>query len=205
MNNPFDRQEQAGSPRAKIIATIERLSTLFRASLQEQSKQLGLSPLQIQIILFIAYHSKSSCNTSSIAEEFAVTKPTVSDAVRVLVEKKLLLKKTNAKDARASILQLSVKGNKLLDVLSGLTEDSSHFMKAVEDSEIESVWNGMLILMQQLQSSKIIPMRMCFNCDHFGKDHVEGAPHYCHLMEQPLTITDLRIDCPEHKLLISES
>lgn len=203
MKSPFDREEQATSRKAKIIAGIERLSTLFRANLQEQSKQLGLSPLQTQIILFIAYHAKESCNTSSIAEEFAVTKPTVSDAIRVLIDKKILLKKPVVNDARAFTLQLSAKGKKLLATLSNFTQPLNHSLEAAKESEIESTWNGLLLLIQQLQNSNTIPMRMCFSCDYFGKEHQNGAPHYCHLMKQPLAMADIRIDCPEYKAKVN--
>lgn len=198
MKDAFDREEQANSRCAKIIAGVERLSTLFRAALQEQSNRLGLSSLQIQIILFIAHHSIEHCNTSSVSQEFAVTKPTVSDAVRVLIEKKLLLKKQDKQDARAFNLQLSAKGKKLLTSLSSLTGYFSETMDNMREEEIDNAWNGVLLLMQQLQSKGAVPMRMCFSCQHFGKDNPEGKPYYCQLMRQPLELRDIRVDCPEY-------
>jgi DNA-binding MarR family transcriptional regulator len=151
--------------------------------------------------VFIAYHTKESCNTSSIAQEFAVTKPTVSDAIRVLIEKKLLQKKRDAQDARAFVLQLTAKGKEKVKTLDGFTQPFGRFLDNAKDHEIESVWHGLLLLMEQLQHSNIIPMRMCYTCDYFGKEHPEGSPHYCRLMKQPLSIADIRIDCPEHQVV----
>jgi DNA-binding MarR family transcriptional regulator len=200
MKDAFDRNEQITSRRAKIIASIERLSTVFRTTLQERSNELGLSPLQIQIILFVAYHERESCSVSAMAQEFAVKKPTISDAVRVLLEKKLLVKKQNTADARAFTVQLSAKGKKLIGSLSGLTSFFLASMESMEEEEITCVWNGILVLMKHLQASNMIPVRMCYSCQHFGKDHEKGSPHYCNLMSGPLTLNDIRIDCAEHVL-----
>ncbi len=194
----FDRDKQIGSRRAKVIASMERLSTLFRTTLQEQANILGLSPLQIQIILFVAHHDREHCNVSEMAQEFAVTKPTVSDAVRVLLAKKLLLKKQDKADARAFTVQLSSKGKKLLEPLSGLSGYFLESMESMDEGDVDAVWHGILVLMQHLQKKEAIPMRMCFSCQHFGKDHPTGAPHYCHLMDSPLTMNDIRIDCAEY-------
>ncbi len=201
MKNAFDRNEQLISRRAKIIASIERLSTVFRTALQERASELGLSPLQIQIILFVAYHERESCSVSAMAQEFAIKKPTVSDAVRVLLEKKLLLKKQDTADARAFAVQLSAKGKKFLGELSGLTSFFLESMESMDEEEVASVWSGMVILMKHLQASNMIPVRMCYSCRHFGEDNENGSPYYCHLMDSPLTMNDIRIDCAEHVAL----
>jgi DNA-binding MarR family transcriptional regulator len=200
MNNAFNRDEQATTPRAKIIAGVERLSTLFRANLQNQAKKHGLSPLQTQIILFVCDHEKSLCNTSFLASEFAVTKPTVSDAVRVLVEKKLLIKKQDAKDARAFSLQLSASGKRLHQKLHELSENLYEKLDAFNSATDEEVWAALYKLIKALQSNNEIPSRMCHSCEHFADKHPEGKPHYCLLMEDALTLQDLRLDCPEHTL-----
>ena len=42
MNDAFDLEEQSGDKISKIIAGVERLSTLFRAALLKQSKKIGV-------------------------------------------------------------------------------------------------------------------------------------------------------------------
>ena len=198
MNDAFDLEEQSGDKISKIIAGVERLSTLFRAALLKQSKILGYSPLQIQIVLFIAYHSKEYCNTTYISDEFAVSKPTVSDSIRVLIEKRILIKTIDHKDARSFLLELSPIGKKFLDSLSDLSANFGGKMVELKESEIETIWNGILLLMLKLQITKSIPVRMCFSCNFFGQNYSKGNPHYCHLMEQPLDLASIRIDCPEY-------
>lgn len=193
----FDRETQQNDIRAKTIAGIERLSTVFRAALWEEAKTCNLSPLQVQILLFIAFHSDSQCNITSIAKEFAVTKATVSDAVKTLLEKELL-KKNAIEDARVFMLTLTRNGKECVKKLSGLSNFFNNSLARVPDMEMAKIWEGAVLLIGNLQNNSAIPVRMCLSCKHFGKDHSEGAPHYCNLMQKPLTIEELRVDCPEY-------
>jgi hypothetical protein len=43
----------------------------------------------------------------------------------------------------------------------------------------------------------VIPLRMCFSCQHFEKR--KGVP-YCNLLQQSLHLEDIRLDCQEHLL-----
>jgi len=183
--------------KAKIATGIERLSTIFRSALWEEAKPHQLSPLQTQILLFVTCHTAGLNNVSYLAKEFALTKATVSDAVRVLLEKKLL-KKHASEDARAFSVALTTGGKKITQQLSGLEAFFGNALKHASVEEQKKIWEGLLLLIGHLQKTGIIPLRMCFTCRHFGKHHPSGASHYCHMMQAPLTMNDLRIDCPEH-------
>lgn len=197
MGSAFDRTEQQVSQRAKIIAGIERLSTIFRSALWEEAKHYNLSPLQVQILLFISFHDAGQCRITSIAKEFAVTKATVSDAVKALLGKGLL-EKYGTQDARGFFLSLTLEGKKCAGKLSGISDFFSASLANIPQNEINKIWEGMLLLIGHLQKNSVIPARMCFSCQHFGKNHPSGAPHYCHFLQKPLEISDIRIDCPEY-------
>lgn len=200
MASAFDRNEQLSNQRAKITVGIERLSTAFRATLWEEAKNYNFSPLQLQIILFVAFHEARQCNITNIAREFAVTKATVSDAVRVLIEKDFL-KKITSDDARAFFLELTASGKKCVNKLSGLTEFFNSSLSEASNEEIEKIWEGLLLLISYLQKTDIIPVRMCFNCKHFQSKTAKEKTDYCKLMQKPLQIKDIRLDCSEHSFL----
>ncbi len=181
----------------KIVMGIERLSTLFRAALWDEAKHSELSPLQVQILLFIASHAPMQNSVSTLAKEFAVTKATISDAVRVMLEKKIL-KKQSGDDARAFSLHLTASGNKQLQKLSVFIDFFDGALTLIPANERKKIWEGLLLLMGHLQKTGIIPLRMCLNCQHYGK-HKGTA--YCNLLKQPLQLEDIRLDCPEHKLV----
>lgn len=80
----FNPSHQQNNTPSKIIAGLERISQAFKVLLWKKAKQLGVSPIQIQILIFITYHTVELCNVSDLAKEFNVTKPTISDAIKVL-------------------------------------------------------------------------------------------------------------------------
>ncbi len=198
MINAFDREEQATNEKAKIIVGVERLSTMFRSLLVDESKPLKISPLQTQILLFIAHHNAEQCTVSLLAQEFSITKPTVSDAVGALLKKRLLEKGKDPKDARSFSLVLTDSGRDRVESLSGLTARIESAIEDMEDEEISVVWKGLILLINKLQFTGAVPVRMCFTCEHFGENHKKGTSHYCNLVGAPLKISEIRIDCPEH-------
>ena len=106
----FNPEEQENNLSGKIVAGLERISQAFKVLLWNKAKQLGLSPIQIQILIFIAYHKNEYCNVSFLAQEFNVTKPTISDAVRALNKKNLIVKDHSSADNRSYSIFLSEQG-----------------------------------------------------------------------------------------------
>jgi hypothetical protein len=61
---------------------------------------------------------------------------------------------------------------------------------------------SLMALIRSLQEAGVVTVaRMCLTCRHFGRGEGPGAdaPHYCHLLEEPLPEAELRLDCPEHE------
>ncbi len=106
----FDPESQQADLSAKITAGLERVSQAFKTLLWDKAKLLGLSPIQIQLLIFVAHHKSGWNNVSALANEFNVTKPTISDAVKVLDKKKLILKDYSSTDNRSYTIVLSEKG-----------------------------------------------------------------------------------------------
>lgn len=198
----FDPAGQHSRPDAKIVAALERLSRVFRLLLWEEAEPRNLSPLQIQILVFLRHHGASLRRVGQLAAEFQVTPATVSDAVATLESKGLLRKKTAESDRRVSILELTEEGESHGDALSGWAEIVRHHLEATPEEDRETVLEFLLELIASLQRAGLISVaRMCVTCRFFGRDEGPGeaSPHFCHLLEKPLATGDLRIDCPEHE------
>src|SRR3546814_20253589 len=80
----FDLNEQNSNLDSRIIAGLERLSHVFRTLLWQKAGEERLSPIQLRLLVFIRYHAPDMNNVSYLAREFNVTKPTISDAIKVL-------------------------------------------------------------------------------------------------------------------------
>ena len=77
----FDLDHQNASVESRIVASLERVSQAFRVLLWNESKEFSLSPIQIQVLIFLLHHSDEKRKVSYLADEFNMTKATISDTV----------------------------------------------------------------------------------------------------------------------------
>ncbi|TRW22819.1 winged helix-turn-helix transcriptional regulator [Flavobacterium zepuense] len=191
----FNLNIQNESTGNKIVAGLERLSHVFKTLLWEKAKEYGLSPVQIQIMIFVHYHSPEKNTVSYLAKEFSITKPTVSDAVKILEQKKLLQKINDAADSRSFYLHLTDSGKKIVHETEDFTNPISHLLSGISGAEQELLWGTISGIIVKLNRQGVIKVqRACKNCRHFS---IDDNTYFCGLLKQPLAIADLRIDCHE--------
>lgn len=108
MKPSFDIGNQ--SIESRIVVALERVSEAFRVLLWNESKENSLSPIQIQILIFIHFHSLEKCKVGYLANEFNMTKATISDSVRVLLSKAFVTKKQTLSTQEVFPFHLLTKG-----------------------------------------------------------------------------------------------
>ncbi len=191
----FNLDQQNNQIDTKIVAGLERLSQVFRILLWDKAKEQNLSPIQIQLLLFIQNHSSSVATVSYLAQEFHVTKPTISDAVKVLEQKNLVLKLPDATDTRSYTIQLTESGKEVVRKTEDYADALTKMIAVEGETDKQILWQTILSLISQLNRLNIISVqRMCFTCVHYAKT---DQSHFCNLLNLPLQIQALRIDCPE--------
>lgn len=198
----FDPTAQHTDVGAKIVAALERLSHVFRSLLWNEAKAHGLSPIQIQFLVYLLHHESTLCRVSHLAREFLLTQPTVSDAVRSLEDKGLVTKEAWPDDRRISTLKLTPKGRQLAEHLSGWAEVVKPHVERLAPGEQQQLMLALMRLIASLQEAGIVSLtRMCLTCRFFEPNAVSGSttPYYCRLLEKPLSTTELRFDCPEQE------
>lgn len=189
----FDLSEQNADFDKKIVAGLERLTQVFRQLLWDQAKEYQLSPIQVQILVFIRYHRPEYNNVSNLAREFGVTKPTVSDAVKTLEQKNLLLKISDPGDSRRSSLQLTQQGEDIALKSARYSDPFTGWLEGIAPQEKETLWKHIAGLIISFNRAGVISVqRTCYNCRYY-----EAGAHYCNLLEKQLLLKDIRIDCPE--------
>lgn len=193
----FNPQNQETDLSSKIVAGLERISEAFKVLLWEKATELGVSPIQIQILIFIAYHKPALCNVSHLAKEFNVSKPTISDAIRVLNKKGIIEKDVSSADNRSYTIKLSDRG---LDIVSQ-TENFAHPIKKtlnqIETANLNALYKTLSTLIYQLNRNGVLTVqRTCYGCKFYKKN---TNIHYCNLLEKELLDADIRVDCPEYE------
>lgn len=181
---------------SKIVVALERISEAFRVLLWNESKENSLSPIQIQILIFIHFHSTEKCKVGYLATEFNMTKATISDSVRVLLLKKLVTKETDPIDTRSYSLSLTEEGKKIVKKTSSFASSIEKPIEQLTQEQKTIMLNGLLKLIYDLNKSGIITIqRMCFTCSFYK---AENGIHYCNLLKTKLAESEIRVDCPDH-------
>lgn len=202
----FDPNAQQNSVDTKIVAALERLSQVYRTLLWEKAKEsplgLTLSPIQIQFLVYLRFQRVTDARVGRLAREFDLTPATVSDSVRVLEEKGLVVKDRSPEDGRIQILRLTPEGEQAADEVGDWASVLTKHLHSHSDAEKLIVMRFLLDLIDSLHRTGLISAaRMCSTCRYFGRNG-SGDPassHFCKLMDRPLRAEELRIDCPEHE------
>lgn len=191
----FDPIGQENSLSGKIVVGFQRISEVFKILLWEKAKLVGLSPIQIQILIFIAYHKQELCNVSHLAREFNVTKPTISDAVRILDKKGLITKDLSSADSRSYSIQLSTSGKKIVAETENFADPLKNQLNGIPQQDLESLFETLTKLIYQLNSNGILTVqRICYGCKFYKQ--IENKD-FCNLMDKQLLNSEIRLDCAE--------
>jgi len=194
----FDPGHQNQSTDSKIIASLERIAQAFRVLLWNESKTNGLSPIQVQVLIFLLHHDEEMRKVSYLASEFNMTKATISDTVKTLEQKGLITKAYNQHDTRSYHICLSAAGKAIANQTALFTRELQAPIGQLDAGDKEALWLGLVGIIRHLNKAGIITIqRMCFTCSHYRPDP-GGNGHFCQLMNQSLMPAELRVDCPEH-------
>lgn len=195
----FNLNVQNKKVESKIVVALERISEAFRVLLWNESKDNSLSPIQIQLLIFLHFHVQKKCKVSYLADEFNMTKATISDSVRVLLSKELVAKESDPIDTRSYSLTLTSKGKQIAEKASSFASSIEKPIAKLTEAQKTVILNGLLRMIYDLNKAGIITIqRMCFTCSYYKSD--KGI-HYCNLLNTKLAENEIRVDCPEHEMI----
>lgn len=195
----FDPQFQLEDLNSRIVVVLERIAEAFKVALWEEGKQWQLSPLQIQILVFIHHHPLRMRTISYLAKEFNVSKPTISEAVRILEQKKIIERSYNEADARSHTVSLTPEGETIVIRSQHFATSILRQVTALPAVEKPGLYHSLLMLVQALQKSGLVSeTRMCLNCPHLRIGQNIPEDYTCMLLGRPLAAKELRVDCMEY-------
>ncbi|HRD52423.1 MAG TPA: helix-turn-helix domain-containing protein [Flavobacteriales bacterium] len=195
----LDPERQGADRDARIISALERLSEVVRNRAWDTGRELGLSPLHVQVLAFLATHPASMRRASALVSEFHLSKPTVSVALRKLEERGYLKQVPGATDARTKDLRLTAKGERAGQVAAGHLNVLLTPLASLSTTDRDDLYTLLFQLLSGAQRSGLVKVeRMCLTCAHFDK-RKGGA--FCKLLQKPLKPYELRVDCPEHEVV----
>lgn len=184
----------------KIVDSLEKVAQAFRVLLWNQGKEHALSPLQVQILLYLLRQRPENRKVSALAAEFDMSKATISDTVKTLGQKGLIIREREEKDTRSFVIHLTERGRQIAETTSVFARQIRTPIRNMPQSDKENLLLSLMDIIRHLNRAGVITVqRMCATCAHYSPPEA-GRLHFCNLLNQELHATDLRIDCPEHVL-----
>ena len=185
---------------ARIATGLHKIGLAMKQQAWQQASGEGLSPTQGQILAALV--ADGALTGSELSTRLGVTLPTISDSVRVLVDKALVLKSPDPRHPRASLLTPTKKGASLGARARSWPEFIATAVDGLAPEEQRAFFSGVVKMIRTLQEQGLVPLSgMCLSCTHFRPNVRAGAsPHHCAFVDAPLANEQLRLDCPEHEL-----
>src|SRR5690606_15976359 len=167
----FDLIHQNQSTESRIIASLERISQAFRVLLWQESKEFSLSPIQVQVLIFLLFHSEEKRKVSYLAGEFNMTKATISDTIKTLAQKELITKEYEQHDTRSYTIHLTKKGRDIANKTALFTEQLKVPVDRLHEDDKENLLLSLISIIHHLNKAGVITLqRMCFTCSHYRPD-----------------------------------
>lgn len=185
----------------RIAEGLYKIGLASKQQTWHSSTAEGVSATQGQILALLVAHG--SMSVTELAQKMGVSLPTVSDSVRVLVEKGFSVKAPDERHPRAVLVTLTPAGRKIGTRARAWPEMMAEAVSSLSSNEQAAFYSGVVKMIHALQEQGLVPLGgMCVNCVHFRPNSRSGkSPHYCELIEAPLGPGDLRLDCNDHQLV----
>ena len=187
----FDMKLDRHSNVATLLERIGRLITT-------QAHAEGLLPVHWEALRYLHRANRFSTTAAALTAFLGLTKGTVSQTLKALEAKDLVKKQANARDRRVKHLSLTSKGLNLLQ-----RDPLAETIQAIE--QLDSTTQGALanglksLLSAQLTKRNRQPFGQCRDCCYFAREHADGEPHYCQLLDEPIAESESLAICFEQR------
>lgn len=183
-----------------IVAALERLASVLRRMQWSAAYEEGLYPIQVQVLQLCATRQGTAMTLTALAAELNVSPASMSDTLRALEAKGLIVRTPNPEDRRSVVVVLSEKGKQLLSQISRWSEPLEQVTESLSHAQREVLYETLLELLRRLYQRGHIPMpHMCLTCRwlHYDERRMT-TPYWCELLKIELLPLDLRVECPDH-------
>lgn len=196
----FDPKRRKEERSARIGMALFRMSQAIKKMTQAESDALGLSPIQIQALLFSTYTRGEMATVGNFADSIGTTHVTAVKIINGLVTKGLMSKSQKPEDRRVTLLVLTSKGEEVVSHIKGFGHSLEEALQPISDETIEKLELGLGSIISVMEKrGDLVVAEPCLGCIHFRPHTNDGAtPHYCNLIQKYLSHEASLKECPEH-------
>ncbi|AIG02052.1 putative transcriptional regulator [Pseudomonas fluorescens] len=178
-----------------LFDLLERLASLSRIWFRQHPLLAELQPIQLSALMYLARCNRYSNTPLGVTDYLGLTKGTVSQSLKALEAKGLIVKTQDARDKRSVHLQLTDTARGLLDAL--LPPDflaTGEARMGPRGLQLEALLGELL---REVQRGADVPsFGLCSTCRFHQQ--VAGQP-FCGLTLEPLAPSEAALICREHQ------
>jgi DNA-binding MarR family transcriptional regulator len=177
----------------KTAYLFGRLASTYDYVLRRCAARHGLTALQSELLMAVA-RGGGARGVTALSRTLLLTQPTVSDALAALV-KKGLVEVAPGVDKRTSTPRLTDRGREVAAEIKRCMSIISSAMQQLGGEDLRGLFHGLLKLAAGLyKAGVILEARICLTCKYLSK----RGGYYCSLLKAPISVEELRVDCPDH-------
>jgi len=198
VGNQGIRQSGGNSVEKKIFGALEKISHVLRFLAWKKATELALTPIQLQILIYLLRGSPERGKVGLLAREFNISKASISDTIRLMVDKKLVEKSFNGTGGRDFIIELTPMGVEMANKAAQMDAEILNAITRILPAGRTSLFSRLGEILLDLQRAAVMPVqRMCQTCHHYS---TMDNKHFCGLLERSMRPAQLQLDCPEHQM-----
>ncbi|MEF2247169.1 MarR family transcriptional regulator [Paenibacillus sp. IITD108] len=196
----FNSQHRDNSRSARISMALFRMSQAIKKLTQAESDALGLSPAQIQALLFASHTRNDAATVGNFAKAIGASHVTAVKIMNGLVGKGLVAKVQKADDRRVTLLELTSKGEEVAYQLQHWGQSLETELQQISEEALAHLELGLGAIISAMQGrGHLIVSEPCLGCIHFMPNAEDSDnPHYCKLVQKYISHEASLKECPEH-------
>lgn len=197
----FDPAQRSESLPARITTAFYRISQAMNRLLRVRGEAAGLSPAQIQALLFLQYARPGVRTIGGLAERLGATYATTSGVADALERKRLIRRKPLAEDKRTVTLTLTAEGAREAVSVEDVLGEVEAAIASLPEAEQAALERAAQVIVRRLQEAGHVQVyEMCWGCSFFQRDAHPAdprGPHHCAFVDAPLPVANTYLECPD--------
>mgnify|MGYP000029446059 CR=1 FL=1 len=199
--SPFNPRVRSERLSGQIAIALYRIAQSIQIMLRRAGQAHGLSPAQVQALLFLAYARPGVRTIGGLAQRLQATLATASEVADALERKGLVAREPWPEDHRIITLRLTGNGRRRVADLEGLLDDLEAAIAELSLPDQQTLHRALQHIVRRLAAGgHVVVYEMCWGCAFFRPFAHPGdpaAPHHCAFMDAPLPDADTYTECPD--------
>ncbi len=179
---------------SEVYTLLERIGNLLKAETRLKGIELGLQPVQHDALYYLSICNRYSDHLLALTKFLGLTKGTVSQTLKIIENKGLIIKQKDRLDKRLTHLHLSQTGWQYIAASTPPENFISTLGSLSESQQNDLLYQLRQCLLTYQNFNKVTGFGVCKACRY---NQQKDNQFYCGLVKQPLSSVDVEKICVE--------